>query len=559
MNDENLRLSNVLDQKDADYKVQYQTFRANLSQAEQENANITSILEQKHKEYSQQIELLAHELNKEKEVSQMANGLRLEYQKSAEIIQCKQNELAETYKKLKDYEYQLGQRNAEVKRLTERDDDYQKIIQNEKTLSECLKDQIKNMEDKHESVMSEQLKSFHKKKEKMESELDSMRAKMKEMENNLSEIQTLHEKDKEDLKRLQSECDKISKEKAEIFAQCKTNQEYNKKFEAHYEQKKKIFKETESELFRLKIKFNDQEEKNSMAIQQLESENSQLKQKEKRFDEIKQENSDLKARVQSLHEDVTFYRERVKTFTFENQTLKNQNNALTKKLGDATYAEEMPNPLNTTSSISSFNSKSVASALNKTRVVNNNLSTPKPRIRFADDSFQKYTSPSLGTNEQFGAADFPEIPDNEMSRRYSTDSYSRTSTNSNNGTIMFNRFNTISETDNEDIFRNEKSLVKSEGENTQMAQRRLTEINLRNKLTKPHLKSSYALEQLPTSNSESTIKEGVLENRDTNSRMSLLNGSLVMKRKLVDEQSKSPQKTPTKQQASKAGRFNTQL
>lgn len=190
------------------------------------------------------------------------------------------------------------------------------------------------------------------------------------------------------------------------------------------------------------------------------------------------------------------------------------------------------------------------------------MSTPKPRIRFADDSFQKFTSPSLGTNEQFGNSDFPEIPDSDISRRFSIDSYSRGSQNGNNGTIMFNRFNTISETDNEDIFKNEKSLVKSEGEHSQVAQRRLTEIHHRNKLTKPHLKSSYALEQLPVNNaknSEGAIKEGVLENRDTNSRMSLLNGSMVLKRKIADEPSKSPQKTPSKQQASKAGRYNTQL
>ena len=367
MNDEIMRLSNLLNQKEADFKGQYQTFRANLNQVEQQNANLTSILEQKHKEYLQQIELLAQELNKEKEISQTANGLKIEYQKSVEIIQNKQNELTEIYKKLKDYEYQLGQRNAEVKRLMDRDDDYQKLIQNEKTLTGVLNEQIKNLEANHESMITELTKSFNKKKEKMESELESMRGKTREMESNLSDMKVLHEKDKEDIKRLQSECDKITKEKNEAYSQFKTNHEYNKKFEAHYEQKKKLFKETENELFQLKFKFKEEEEKSSSAIRQLEFENSQLKHKEKKFEEIKQENSDLKARVQALHEDVSFYREKVKTFTFENQTLKNQNNALKKKLGDATYTDEIPNPLNTTSSLNSFNSRSVASALNNTR------------------------------------------------------------------------------------------------------------------------------------------------------------------------------------------------
>ena len=50
--------------------------------------------------------------------------------------------------------------------------------------------------------------------------------------------------------------------------------------------------------------------------------------------------------------------------TFENQALKSHNNALTKKLSDAAYTEENSNPVNTASSLNSFNSISVASALN---------------------------------------------------------------------------------------------------------------------------------------------------------------------------------------------------
>jgi hypothetical protein len=175
-------------------------------------------------------------------------------------------------------------------------------------------------------------------------------------------------------------------------------------------------------------------------------------------------------------------------------------------------------------------------------------------MRFSDDSFHKFTSPSLGTNDQFGS-EFPDMPDHDISRRFSIDSFSQT--NQNNVTMGFNRFNTISENEFEEPSINQKFL--GSGENTQMAQRRLTQIQARNQQTKPHLKSSYALEQLPlgqASNSESIIKDGTKENRDVNNRMSLLNGSIVLKRKNTDDCSKSPHQ---KQQSNKAGRFNTQL
>ncbi len=180
------------------------------------------------------------------------------------------------------------------------------------------------------------------------------------------------------------------------------------------------------------------------------------------------------------------------------------------------------------------------------------LSTPK--MRFSDDSFHKFTSPSLGTNDQFGS-DFPEMPDHDISRRFSIDSFSQG--NQNNVTVGFNRFNTISENEFEEPSINQKFL--GNGENSQLAQRRLTQIQARNQQTKPHLKSSYALEQLPlghASNSESVIKEGTKENRDINSRMSMLNGSMVLKRKNTDDFSKSPHQAS---QSNKAGRFNTQL
>ena len=166
------------------------------------------------------------------------------------------------------------------------------------------------------------------------------------------------------------------------------------------------------------------------------------------------------------------------------------------------------------------------------------LSTPKVQIqnKFYDDSFQKFTSPSLGTgsgDHVFGEND---IPDADFSRRFSIDSFSRNSmANQNNVTMGFNRFNTISENEFEEPSVNQKFLVN--GDNSHMAQRRLTQIHARNQQTKPHLKSSYALEQLPVS-SEFPINSK--ENRDTSMRMSSVNSASIMKRKNVDDSAKSP-------------------
>ena len=178
------------------------------------------------------------------------------------------------------------------------------------------------------------------------------------------------------------------------------------------------------------------------------------------------------------------------------------------------------------------------------------MSTPKV-AKFYDDQFQKFTSPSLGTNEQFVEID---------PRRFSIDSFSR---NPESGQIdyKYNRFTTISENEIEEPCVGQKSLVSGDNAQRQVtkadAERRLTQIQDRNKLTKPHLKSSYALENLPVDNSaqsETLIKGVLTENRDINSRMSLGHG--VLKRKMNEDRSKSPNKTPVKQQASKSSRFN---
>jgi len=165
------------------------------------------------------------------------------------------------------------------------------------------------------------------------------------------------------------------------------------------------------------------------------------------------------------------------------------------------------------------------------------LSTPKTQSKpcppkFFDDSFHKFSSPSLGTNQQEAC----NVGD--LSRRFSIDNISRASFYSQNNPTTtavsaFNRFNTISENEFEEPTVFQKSLLSNE-ENALIAQRRLTQIIDRNKHTKPHLQSSYALEELP-SNFESLLKEDGKENRE-----SFKNVQPMAKRKFDDGPTKSP-------------------
>ena len=101
----------------------------------------------------------------------------------------------------------------------------------------------------------------------------------------------------------------------------------------------------------------------------------------------------------------------------------------------------------------------------------------------------------------------------DLSRRYSIDSYSHHGTgsmasyvpsisnvSSNVGSIMpFNRFSAISENEYEEPSINQKFLQMQDPSVGSNADRRLTTLQTRNLKQKPHLKSSYAIEMLPAS------------------------------------------------------------
>lgn len=97
--------------------------------------------------------------------------------------------------------------------------------------------------------------------------------------------------------------------------------------------------------------------------------------------------------------------------------------------------------------------------------------------------------------------------DEMLSRRFSIDSFSRSSMNaqSQNATMMpqFNRFTTISENEFEEPDINRKSLhIEHPSTNVN----RLSTLLIRNQQAKPHLKCSYALESMLPDVPEDQIK-----------------------------------------------------
>jgi hypothetical protein len=125
------------------------------------------------------------------------------------------------------------------------------------------------------------------------------------------------------------------------------------------------------------------------------------------------------------------------------------------------------------------------------------LSTPKNKFSM-DDQHVKYSSPELRTN-----FNIQNINQDDISRRFSIDSFKNSNTNLSNSSVNacslaggFNRFNAISENEFEEPSVNQKFLQLQQ-DNPINAMKRLSSLQDRNTKVQPHLRSSYALENLP--------------------------------------------------------------
>ena len=254
-----------------------------------------------------------------------------------------------------------------------------------------------------------------------------------------------------------------------------------------------------------------------MRIQEIETMHKEMEQyamkldshyKEKKKEYAESEKS-WNEKVKSFHEEKAFYINKCESMKFEMEQLTKQKDCANKKL----LADE---------------SLAFSYQQNK-RSRDTILSTPKSK--YMDDTEIKYTSPGL-TSSQIIQSN----PD-DMSRRFSIDSYSLRGSNnvsmanqSINAAGSFqnmpalNRFNAISENDGEDQYSLQKSIFPqqtaafqmNDSTNSSNAMRRLSTIQTRNKQQKPHLQSSYALEDVTQSVNEHALRGETFGNKENN-------------------------------------------
>ncbi len=217
-------------------------------------------------------------------------------------------------------------------------------------------------------------------------------------------------------------------------------------------------------------------------------------------DRLSRENNELQnrcindeSRVRSTVEEVNFLKERIKTLTFENQQLKTKKEEIVKKMSDQIGAVADASSVRTTSNLTS----TIRSNKHQFSTM---PSTPKASD-FRDDSFLNIGSPSNLDNEMHRHQ--------EDFRRFSIDSTMTSRSAGQASSTMsqvapsFNRFNTISENDCEEPSNQEKFLML---DNSQVQLNRLSMLQARNQQTKPHLKSSYALESLLPAVTEKQVR-----------------------------------------------------
>jgi hypothetical protein len=490
------------------YKQQSEHKIASLEQAGNESVKhfeaLNSELLKKHQEASNQLNARYNALNHE-----YAAALQNIEAKTREHDSAK-NDLNDAYKKIKEYDTALAQKINENTNLTLQLNEYSAKLKTYHDQANGIESQFRSMnrdmeaeKEKHASIQKRQREEISQKS----TELESLKAKLKAIEDNekllsasivecrdkidalTSQLQKENELN-ESLKALNAKAnsDLVQKSKLadEMLNQIKTMKDFNNKFEDHYKLKKKVYEETEQMNKDLKLK-----------IDQWERENGELQNKV----------IQTESRNRYVVEEANFLREKVKTLVYENQQLKAQKDDLVKKISDTPIVESGRESL-------VFNGIKPKSAV---------LSTPK--LKSVDDSYIKFTSPDLRTHEIFG-----EMNNDDASRRYSIDSFSRNANNASMSMVppAFNRFNTISENEFEEPSINQKFL---QIENHSGAMHRLSTLQTRNQQAKPHLKSSYALENLPVSSDDQVTGQA---NKEKENRMSNVTSKTLLKRRHDD-------------------------
>ena len=487
---------------------------------QQSEAKIAS-LEQAGNENVKNFETLNSELKKHQEASNQLNSrynaLNHEYAAALQNIEIKtreydsaKNDLNDAYKKIKEYDAAVNQKINENNSLTVQLNEYSAKLKTYHDQANGIENQFRSMNRDMEAEKEKHVAIQKRLREEIltkQTEIETLKGRFKAIEDNEKLLSTSIEEYRDRIKALTTDLQKenelneslkasntkansdlVQKNKLieDMLNQIKTMKEFNNKFEDHYKLKKKMFEETEQMNKDLKLK-----------LDQFERENNELQSKV-----IQSE-----TRNRSVIEESNFLREKVKTLAYENQQLKTQKDDLVKKISETPIVETGRESL-------AFNSIKPKPAV---------LSTPK--LKSVDDSYVKFTSPDLRTHDVFS-----EMNNDDVSRRYSIDSFSRNANNASMSMVppAFNRFNTISENEFEEPSINQKFL---QIENHSGAMHRLSTLQTRNQQAKPHLKSSYALENLPVSSDDQVTGQ---TNKEKENRMSNITSKTLLKRRHDD-------------------------
>ncbi len=334
-------------------------YREKSTLLEQQNADLIRQLKQSESDHSKIVDLLNKQLqqgdNNLTEVNTKFQHMFQNFQQKineCEMLAFEKNEL---FKKVQDCEIQITQKNTQLNKQESFFHDHQRLQEESHKLKSQLNTILRDYESDNETK-STQIKMYQQKREEMSGEIDELKSKLRILEEKeqslsvdlhdkhteISNIQDLHAKEKE---ALNAEINMLKNEKNNITEQWKSVKLFNQKFEAHYELKKKLFKETEDECLQLKHKLG-QVDKENLEMRKF---CSTLEAKMGRLDE------ELKKR----DEEINFLREKGKTLFFENQQIRSHKEILVRKLNETQTIE----PHSVGGSLNSLNSLNCASNL----------------------------------------------------------------------------------------------------------------------------------------------------------------------------------------------------
>ena len=218
--------------------------------------------------------------------------------------------------------------------------------------SKVLQLQMKQIEEAYRMENANQMKTFNKRKEETDVEIEELKVKlhtanekdfnsrMAEKDAKTTSLEDLYAKKLAENVKLTSELNAVKKEKSALFSHTKAVIEYQKQFETHYEQKKKLLKIAEEECIKLKQTTKKSEEEKCL---------------------LEERCCHLESNLRILDEELFFYKKNADTTTIEIQQIKTNNALLMSKLSDVYAEKDSSDVLSTTPSVNSMDAKSCAS------------------------------------------------------------------------------------------------------------------------------------------------------------------------------------------------------